>query len=103
MHSFLFSPFCECYGATIVDFFFPLLMNNLSFHKVEVQYFHDHGSLASVVGFKQNPIVDLSATVGAHGFAFGAAVGFDTAVGNFNKYSAAIGLTKPDYNVSFIL
>ncbi|XP_039114123.1 mitochondrial outer membrane protein porin 5-like [Dioscorea cayenensis subsp. rotundata] len=71
--------------------------------KVEVQYFHDHGSLASVVGFKQNPIVDLSATVGAHGFAFGAAVGFDTAVGNFNKYSAAIGLTKPDYNVSFIL
>ncbi|KAH7653936.1 Eukaryotic porin/Tom40 protein [Dioscorea alata] len=51
--------------------------------KMEVQYFHDHGSLASVVGFKQNPIVDLSATVGAHGFAFGAEVGFDTAAGNW--------------------
>ncbi|KAJ0982126.1 hypothetical protein J5N97_010381 [Dioscorea zingiberensis] len=71
--------------------------------KVEVQYFHDHATVSSTVALKQSPIVDFSATVGAHGLAFGAEAGFDTASGNFTKYSAGIGLTKPDYNVSVIL
>ncbi|XP_039117704.1 mitochondrial outer membrane protein porin 5-like [Dioscorea cayenensis subsp. rotundata] len=71
--------------------------------KVEVQYFHDHATVASAVAVKQSPVVDFSATVGAHGVAFGAEAGFDTASGNFTKYSLAIGLTKPDYAVSLIL
>ncbi|XP_072992955.1 mitochondrial outer membrane protein porin 5-like [Typha latifolia] len=71
--------------------------------KIEVQYFHDHGSFASLVGLKPSPIVDLSATLGAHGIVFGAEAGFDTALGSFTKYSAGIGLTNPDYNASIIL
>jgi len=71
--------------------------------KVEVQYFHDHASFATVVALKQTPVVDLSATIGAHGVAFGAEAGFDTASGAFTKYNAGIGVTKPDYNASIIL
>lgn len=71
--------------------------------KVEVQYFHDHATFATVVALKQTPLVDLSATIGAHGVAFGAEAGFDTASGAFTKYNAGINLTKPDYNASIIL
>lgn len=71
--------------------------------KVEVQYFHDHASFATVVALKQSPLVDLSATMGAHGVAFGAEAGFDTGSGAFTKYNAGISVTKPDYNFSVIL
>lgn len=70
---------------------------------MELQYFHDHASIATVVALKQTPVVDLSATIGAHGVAFGAEAGFDTASGAFTKYNAGIGVTKPDYNASIIL
>ncbi|PKA59900.1 Mitochondrial outer membrane protein porin 5 [Apostasia shenzhenica] len=71
--------------------------------KLEVQYFHDHAGLATVVALKQNPVVDLSAAVGAHGIVFGAEAGFDTYSGVFTKYTAGIGLKRPDYDVSIIL
>ncbi|KAJ6808268.1 mitochondrial outer membrane protein porin 5-like [Iris pallida] len=71
--------------------------------KVEVQYFHDHASFASVVALKQNPVIDLSGAVGAHGVAFGAEAGFNTASGAFTKYSVGVSVTKPDYNASIIL
>lgn len=71
--------------------------------QLELQYLHHHATLASVVALKQSPVVELSATVGAQGIAFGAEAGFDTASGVFTKYSAGIGLRKPDYNASVIL
>ncbi|RWV95924.1 hypothetical protein GW17_00041406 [Ensete ventricosum] len=71
--------------------------------QLEVQYLHHHASVASVVALKQNPLVEFSGTVGAQGIAFGAEAGFDTASGTFTKYTAGIGLTKPEYNVSIIL
>lgn len=71
--------------------------------KLEVQYFHDHASFVTAVDLKSSPVVDLSGTLGAHGIVFGAEAGFDTAAGTFTKYSAGIGLSKPEYNASFIL
>ncbi|CAL9780239.1 mitochondrial outer membrane protein porin 5-like [Musa acuminata AAA Group] len=71
--------------------------------KLEVQYLHHHASVASVVALKQNPLVELSGTVGAQGIAFGAEAGFDTASGTFIKYTAGIALKKPEYNASIIL
>ncbi|XP_038975798.1 mitochondrial outer membrane protein porin 5-like [Phoenix dactylifera] len=71
--------------------------------KLEIQYFHHHASFTTAVALKQSPVVDLSGTVGAHGIAFGAEAGFDTASGSFTKYSAGISLGKPDYNASIIL
>ncbi|RRT64149.1 hypothetical protein B296_00037895 [Ensete ventricosum] len=75
----------------------------LSPYLLEVQYFHDHASFASVVALKQSPIVELSGTVGTRGIAFGAEASFNTASGDFTKYSAGVGLTKPDYSASIIL
>ncbi|KAL6867646.1 hypothetical protein ACP4OV_015670 [Aristida adscensionis] len=71
--------------------------------KVELQYFHEHASFATAVGTKPSPVIDFSGTVGAQGVVFGAEGGFDSATGKFTKYSAAIGITKPDYHVAFIL
>lgn len=71
--------------------------------QLEVQYFHDHASFASVVALKHSPIVELSGTVGTRGVAFGAEASFNTASGDFTKYSAGVGLTKPDYSASIIL
>lgn len=71
--------------------------------QLEVQYFHDHASVAGAVALKHSPTVDLSATVGAHGIAFGAEAGFDTSSGTFTKYNAGLSLKKPDYIVSILL
>lgn len=68
-----------------------------------MQYFHDHASFASIVSLNPSPVVELSGTVGAQGVAIGAEAGFDTASGNFTKYSVGLGLAKPDYNVSVLL
>ena len=68
-----------------------------------MQFFHDHASFASVVALKHSPIVELSGTVGTRGVAFGAEASFNTASGDFTKYSAGVGLTKPDYSASIIL
>ncbi|KAG6533276.1 mitochondrial outer membrane protein porin 5-like [Zingiber officinale] len=71
--------------------------------KLEVQYLHHHASLASVVALNKSPLIELSGTMGSQGIAFGAEAGFDTVSGAFTKYSAGIGLTKPEYNASVIL
>lgn len=71
--------------------------------QLELQYFHENASFATVVGMKPSPVVEFSGTVGAHGVAFGAEGGYDTATGKFTKYSAGIGVTKPDYHAAFIL
>jgi voltage-dependent anion channel protein 2 len=68
-----------------------------------VQYFHENASFATAVGMKPSPVVELSGTVGAHGLAFGAEAGYDTATGKLTKYSAGIGVTKPEYHSAFIL
>ncbi|CAN6296098.1 unnamed protein product [Urochloa humidicola] len=71
--------------------------------KVELHYFHENATFASVVGTKPSPVVELSGTVGAQGVAFGAEAGYDTATGKLTKYTAAVGVTKPDYHAAFIL
>ncbi|KAL6640899.1 hypothetical protein ACP70R_019080 [Stipagrostis hirtigluma subsp. patula] len=71
--------------------------------KLELQYFHDHASFATVVGMKPSPVVEFSGTVGSQGVAFGAEGGYDTATGKFIKYSAGIGINKQDYHAAFIL
>ena len=68
-----------------------------------MQYFHDHASVAGAVALTQTPTVDFSATVGAHGIAFGAEAGFDTSSGTFTKYNAGLSLKKPDYIFSILL
>lgn len=68
-----------------------------------MQYLHHHASLASVVALNKSPLIELSGTMGSQGIAFGAEAGFDTVSGAFTKYSAGIGLTKPEYNASVIL
>ncbi|OAY85833.1 Mitochondrial outer membrane protein porin 5 [Ananas comosus] len=80
------------YTKTIASLKFPDYKSG----KLELQYFHDHASLATAVGLKASPVVDLSGTVGVHGVAFGAEAGYDTASGNFTKYSAGIGGDKGD-------
>ncbi|CAD5189795.1 unnamed protein product [Musa acuminata subsp. malaccensis] len=88
------------YTKTITSFKLP---DYNSGKVLEVQYFHDHASFASVVALKHSPIVELSGTVGTRGVAFGAEASFNTASGDFTKYSAGVGLTKPDYSASIIL
>ncbi|CAA7387825.1 unnamed protein product [Spirodela intermedia] len=90
-----FLPFTKAVGT--------FKLPDYSSGKLEVQYFHDHASVAGAVGLKQSPTVDLSATVGAHGIAFGAEAGFDTSSGTFTKYNAGLSLKKPDYIVSILL
>ncbi|CAL9128768.1 membrane protein porin [Musa troglodytarum] len=87
------------YTKTITSFKLP----DYNSGKLEVQYFHDHASFSSVVALKHSPIVELSGTVGTRGVAFGAEASFNTASGDFTKYSVGVGLTKPDYSASIIL
>uniref|UniRef100_A0A0E0M6S8 Mitochondrial outer membrane protein porin 5 n=1 Tax=Oryza punctata TaxID=4537 RepID=A0A0E0M6S8_ORYPU len=71
--------------------------------KVELQYFHENASFATVVGMKPSPLVEFSGTVGGQGVAFGAEGAYDTATGKFTKYSAGLGVTKPEYHAAVIL
>ncbi|XP_074574260.1 mitochondrial outer membrane protein porin 5-like [Curcuma longa] len=87
------------YSKAIASFKIP----DYNSGKLELQYLHDHASFASVVALKQSPVVDLSVTLGTKAAAFGVEAGFDTASGNFAKYTLGIGLTKPEYNASIVL
>ncbi|KAI9089303.1 hypothetical protein K1719_029582 [Acacia pycnantha] len=71
--------------------------------KLEVQYFHDHATVTTVIALKQSPIIDFSAAIGTPTIAFGAEAGYDTTSGGFNKYTAGIGVTRPDSHASIIL
>ncbi|XP_010547555.1 PREDICTED: mitochondrial outer membrane protein porin 2-like [Tarenaya hassleriana] len=71
--------------------------------KLEVQYFHDHATLTAAAALKQNPLIDITATLGTPTIAFGAEAGYDTASKAFTKYNAGISVTKPDACASLIL
>jgi len=71
--------------------------------KLEVQYFHDHGTFTTAIGLNQSPGIDVSATIGTPSIAFGAEAGYDTTSGNFAKYTAGISVTKPDSSAAIIL
>ncbi|KAM0823057.1 hypothetical protein ACQ4PT_071102 [Festuca glaucescens] len=71
--------------------------------KVELQYFHEHATFSTAVGTKPSPVVEFSGAVGPQGLAIGGEAGFDTSSGKFTKYSAGIGVTKPEFHAAFIL
>ncbi|KAF5736223.1 mitochondrial outer membrane protein porin 2-like [Tripterygium wilfordii] len=71
--------------------------------KLEVQYFHDHATFTTAVGLNQSPVIDVTATIGTPGIAFGGEAGYDTPSGAFTKYTAGISVTKPDWSFSIIL
>ncbi|KAK2372530.1 voltage dependent anion channel [Trifolium repens] len=84
---------------TIASFKLP----DYSSGKLEIQYFHPHATLTSVAALKQNPIVDVSATVGTPTVAFGAEAGYDTKSGSFTKYNTGISFTRLDSSASVII
>ncbi|KAI4387207.1 hypothetical protein MLD38_005056 [Melastoma candidum] len=71
--------------------------------KLELQYFHQHATIAAAAGLNQSPLVDISAAIGTPTIAFGAEAGYDVTTGNLTKYTAGIGVSKPDQYASVIL
>ncbi|KAJ0241978.1 Mitochondrial outer membrane protein porin 2 [Hirschfeldia incana] len=71
--------------------------------KLEVQYFHDHATVTATAALKQNPLIDITATLGTPVISFGAEAGYDTSSKTFTKYNAGINVTKPDACASIIL
>ncbi|KAL2903896.1 Mitochondrial outer membrane protein porin 2, partial [Bienertia sinuspersici] len=69
---------------------------DLSSHKLEVQYFHHHATVTSVVILNKSPIVDLTATLGTPAIAFGVEAGYDTTSSNSTKYTAGVNVSKPE-------
>ncbi|GAB2259949.1 hypothetical protein Droror1_Dr00010804 [Drosera rotundifolia] len=71
--------------------------------KLELHYFHDHATFTTAAILNKSPAIDVSATIGTPAIAFGAEAGYDTTSGNFTKYTAGIGVTKPESAASIIL
>ncbi|CAN7025029.1 unnamed protein product [Brassica oleracea var. botrytis] len=71
--------------------------------KLEAQYFHDHATVTAAAALKQNPLIDITATLGTPVISFGAEAGYDTSSKTFTKYNAGISVTKPDACASIIL
>lgn len=71
--------------------------------KLEFQYRHEHAGICSVIGLTSVPIVEVNAAFGGEGFALGGEVAFDTGSGDFTKYNAGIGLTKPDMSAALLV
>ncbi|ESQ45542.1 hypothetical protein EUTSA_v10010622mg [Eutrema salsugineum] len=71
--------------------------------KLEVQYFHDHATVTAIAALKQNPLIDVTATLGSPTISFGAEAGYDTTSRTFTKYNFGIILTMPDKCASVIL
>ncbi|KAI4324831.1 hypothetical protein MLD38_030283 [Melastoma candidum] len=71
--------------------------------KLEVQYFHHHATIATAAALNQSPLVDVAATIGTPTIAFGAEAGYDVSSGNLTKYTAGIGVSKPEQYASVIL
>ena len=70
---------------------------------MELHYYHENATFATAVGTKQSPVVEFSGTVGPQGLAFAGEAAFDTSSGKFTKYSAGIGVTKPEFHAACIL
>lgn len=71
--------------------------------QLEVQYFHHHATVATVITNNQSPAVDVSATIGTTTFALGAEAGYEPNTAKLTKYTAGITVTKPDSCASIIL
>ncbi|XP_022730528.1 mitochondrial outer membrane protein porin 4-like isoform X2 [Durio zibethinus] len=71
--------------------------------KLDVQYLHPHAAIDSSIGLNPTPLLELSATIGTKELSLGGEVGFDTASASCTKYSAGIGLNKPDFSVALLL
>lgn len=76
---------------------------NYSSGKLEVQYFHDHATCTTAVALNKSPVVDVTATLGTPTIAFGVEAGYDTTSGTFTKYTAGVGVSKPESCASIIL
>ncbi|KAG8377540.1 hypothetical protein BUALT_Bualt08G0043800 [Buddleja alternifolia] len=70
---------------------------------IEVQYFHEHGSLITAVGLNRSPTLNVSATIGTPSFAFGTEASYMVSSGNFSKYDAGFSLKTPNVCASAIL
>ncbi|XP_074308853.1 mitochondrial outer membrane protein porin 2 [Silene latifolia] len=84
---------------TIASLKFP----DASSGKLEVQYFHDHATFTTALGLKKSPLVDFTATLGTPTIAFGVEAAYDTTSGAFTKYTAGVGLSKPESSASIVL
>ncbi|KAG5535504.1 hypothetical protein RHGRI_023317 [Rhododendron griersonianum] len=71
--------------------------------KLEVQYYHYHGTFTTAAALNQSPVVDISATIGTPTIAFGAEAGYETTSGKFSKYTAGVSVNQPDSCASIIL
>ncbi|KAK9749581.1 hypothetical protein RND81_02G135900 [Saponaria officinalis] len=71
--------------------------------KLEVQYFHNHATFTTALGLNKSPLVDFTATLGTPGIAFGVEAGYDTTSGTFTKYTAGVGVSKPESSASIVL
>uniref|UniRef100_A0ACD5U0X8 Uncharacterized protein n=1 Tax=Avena sativa TaxID=4498 RepID=A0ACD5U0X8_AVESA len=71
--------------------------------KAELQYLHAHAGINASVGLNANPLVNFSGVVGTKAIAFGIDAAFDTASGEFTKYSAGLSHTNQDLTASLNL
>ncbi|GAY37135.1 hypothetical protein CUMW_026730 [Citrus unshiu] len=71
--------------------------------KLDLQYLHPHAAIDSSIGLNPTPLLELSATIGSKELVLGGEVGFDTASASFIKYTAGIGLNKPDFSAALLL
>ncbi|KFK34258.1 hypothetical protein AALP_AA5G121500 [Arabis alpina] len=71
--------------------------------KLEVQCFHDHATVTATAALKQNPLIDVTATLGSPTISFGAEAGYDTTSRTFTKYNFGISVSKPEKCASVIM
>lgn len=71
--------------------------------QLDLQYLHPHAAIDSSIGLNPSPLLELSATIGSKELVLGGEVGFDTASASFIKYTAGIGLNKPDFSAALLL
>ncbi|KAH9617261.1 hypothetical protein KSS87_003556 [Heliosperma pusillum] len=84
---------------TIASMKFP----DYSSGKLEVQYFHNHATFTTALALNKSPLIDFTATLGTPTISFGVEAGYDTTSGAFTKYTAGVGLSKPESSASIIL
>ncbi|VVA93842.1 unnamed protein product [Arabis nemorensis] len=71
--------------------------------QLEVQYFHDHATFTATAVLKQNPLINVTATLGSPTISFGAEAGYDTTSRTFTKYNFGISVSNPDKCASVIM
>ncbi|KAL6774462.1 VDAC1 [Auxenochlorella protothecoides x Auxenochlorella symbiontica] len=71
--------------------------------KVAVDYSLPHLTLKSVVSLASSPKVDLAATTGYEGVTLGASGTFDASKSALTRWTAGVGYTAPDYQLTALL